>query len=82
MLFLTGNKILVCWQCGSPLRLNRWRLVPFALVVNTVAAVLGLAIVRSKLWLDYVIILAVWIGVALTVYPFVVSLVASNDKTS
>ncbi len=80
LLFLGGNKTLACKQCGASLRLNRWRLLPFALVVNTVAAIIGLTMVMSKAYVGGLIVLCFWILISLVAYPLVVSLVVSSDK--
>jgi len=57
-------------------------LVPFFLLVNTVAVLLGFAMMQSRLYVDFLAILAIWIGISLGVYPLVVSLVASSERAS
>jgi uncharacterized protein (DUF983 family) len=81
LFFLSGNKTLACKQCGASLRLSKWKLLPFALVVNTVAAIIGLTMVVSKVYLEWLIVLGIWILIALAVYPLVVSLVSSDKQT-
>src|SRR6266852_1292818 len=73
LLFLGGSKTLVCKQCGASLRLNKWRLLPFALVVNAVAAFIGLTMMVSKAYMAMLIVLCIWILISLAVYPLVVS---------
>jgi uncharacterized protein (DUF983 family) len=80
LLFLGGNKTLVCKQCGASLRLNKWRLLPFALVVNTVAAFIGMTMILSKAYIAMLIVLCIWLLISLAVYPLVVSVRASNGQ--
>jgi uncharacterized protein (DUF983 family) len=80
LLFLGGSKTLACKQCGTSLRLNRLRLLPFALVVNTGAAIIGLTMVKTKAYVAGLIVLGIWILISLAAYPLVVSLVVSSDK--
>ena len=82
VLFSGSRKTLVCGQCGTSLRLNKRKLVPFFLLVNTVAVLLGFAMMQSRLYVDFLAILAIWIGISLGVYPLVVSLVASSERAS
>jgi len=60
------------------LRLNKWRLLPFALVVNAVAAFIGLTMVVSKAYMAMLIVLCIWILISLAAYPLVVSLKSST----
>ena len=78
LLFLGGSKTLVCEQCGASLRLNKWRLLPFALVVNAVAAFIGLTMMVSKAYMSMLIVLCIWILISLAAYPLVVSLKSST----
>lgn len=80
LFFLGGSKTLACKQCGASLRLNKLRLLPFAIIVNTVAALIGLAMVLSGVYLDLLIVLCIWILISLAAYPLIVSLLLSNDK--
>jgi len=80
LLFLGGKKTVTCKQCGVSLRLNKWRLVPFAAVVNIVAAFIGLTMVVSGAYLDWLIVLSIWILISLAAYPLVVSVIVSSDQ--
>src|SRR2546421_4181825 len=79
LLFLSGSKALVCKQCGASLHLNKWRLLPFALVVNAVAAFIGLTMIVSKAYMTMLIVLCIWILISLAAYPLVVSVRVSSD---
>ena len=80
LLFLGGNGTLVCKQCGASLRLNRWRLLPFAIVVNTVAAFIGLTMILSKAYVAMLIVLCIWLLISLAAYPLVVSVRVPSDQ--
>ena len=80
LLFLRGNKTLVCEQCGTSLRLNKLKLFPYLLIVTFVAAILGMAMVISKDYVTTIVLLVIWILTSLAVYPLVLSLVFANDE--
>jgi uncharacterized protein (DUF983 family) len=80
LFFLGGSKKLACRQCGASLRLDKWALLPFAIVVSTVAAFIGLTMIISKAYMAMLIVLCIWILVSLVVYPLVVSVGVSSDQ--
>ena len=80
LFFLSGSKTLVCKQCGASLRLNKLRLVPFALLVSIVAMIIGMTMVVTSVYLDWLVVLGIWILISLAAYPLVISLVLSSDK--
>jgi uncharacterized protein (DUF983 family) len=80
LLFLGGNKTLVCKQCGASMCINKGRLLPFALVVNTVAAFIGMTMILSKAYMAMLIVLCIWLLVSMAVYPLVVAVRASSGR--
>jgi CXXC-20-CXXC protein len=72
LLFASSRKAFVCKQCGTSLRVSKLRLVPYLLIVNFVAVILGLAMVLSREYATMLVVLLVWILVAWAVYPVVI----------
>ncbi len=62
------------------MRLNKLKLLPYSLIVTLVAAILGMTMVISKDYITTVVLLAIWILIAVAVYPLVLSLSVANDE--
>jgi CXXC-20-CXXC protein len=77
---LRGGRTLTCKQCGASLRLSKARMFPYMILVGFVAGYMGLTMMLSRHYLEWLVILFVWILICMALYPLVVSLRLSNDE--
>ena len=73
LLVLSGRRKFACKQCGAHLQVNNRRLIPYLILVNAIAVVLGMAMVASREYATMLGALLVWVLIAWAVYPLVVS---------
>jgi cbb3-type cytochrome oxidase subunit 1 len=60
--------------------LSKVKLIPYLVLVNSVAVVLGMAMVASREYLTIPVVLVVWILIAWAAYPLVVSFSVLRDE--
>ena len=75
-----AGKLLPCKQCGTPLRVSKLWLFPYALVVAFVASVLGLTMILSKQYATFSGLFVAWLVISVALYPLVVVLTASDKR--
>jgi hypothetical protein len=76
LLFLGESSTLDCRQCGIFLRAsaNEARLLPYALITGSVAAILAFTVSLSADFVTTVSLLLAWTLISWSAYPFVLEL--------
>ena len=85
LLFLYGDKTLACKKCGALLRVNKLRLLPYAILVSLVSVIAGLTMMVSGDYLRWVIVFLVWVVISMAPFPFALTLnlsISNQDKQS
>ena len=80
LLFLYGDKTLACKKCGALLHVNKLRYVPFAILINLVAIIIGLTMMVSGDYLRWTFILLIWLVISMAVFPLALTLRLSMDQ--
>jgi uncharacterized membrane protein YsdA (DUF1294 family) len=80
LLFLGESRTLDCKQCGIFLRAraDEARLLPYALITGSVAAILAFTVVLSGDFVATVSLLLAWTLISWCAYPFVLVLAADQ----
>lgn len=75
----SGSKAFPCEQCGASLRAEETRLVPYVLAICSVAIIIAASMMIAGRYLTGIVLLLAWTGLALAVYPLVLTLSAADQ---
>lgn len=80
MLFMTGQKKLTCVQCGSILKTDKLKMIPYALVIGVLSALFALTYVSTGLSVKWLVITIIYFIIVFFTNPFFVKLKVIENK--